>query len=30
MDDAQIEESVAAIVTSYKEELIRAMKRMVR
>ncbi len=30
MDDAQIEASVAAIVTSYQEELIRAMKRMVR
>jgi hypothetical protein len=30
MDDTQIEESVAAIVASYKEELIRTMKQMVR
>jgi hypothetical protein len=28
--DAQIEESVSVIVASYKDELIGAMKRMVR
>jgi len=28
--DAQIEESVSVIVASYKDELISAMKRMVR
>ena len=28
--DAQIEESVSIIVVSYKDELIRAMKRLMR
>jgi hypothetical protein len=30
VSDAQIEESVSVIVASYKDELIRTMKRMVR
>lgn len=30
ISEAQIDESVSVIVNSYKEELIRAMKRMVR
>jgi hypothetical protein len=29
VDDAQIEESVSVIVASYKDELVRAMKRMI-
>jgi len=30
VDETQIEQSVSVIVDSYKEELIRAMKRMMR
>lgn len=30
VDEAQIEESVSVIVASYKDELLRLMKRIVR